>query len=166
MASSALSQGQKRTSQYHEKLPSKSTSPEKLTLEGQGVPDIPVALPPGYLSCLSCGVAVPYPADENDVIRLSCHGREDQPPQPIPQAQPIAEIAFTRCTGCARRDALARQVVTETNGLSRRFPPDFAQQWLSAALDALMILGQGPAPFRTRILKIWMRSRRCGSSIT
>jgi hypothetical protein len=48
------------------------------------------------------------------------------------------------CSVCG--DALATQVVTETNSLSRRFRPDSAQDWLSCALDGLAVLGQGASP--------------------
>ncbi len=107
-------------SQYKKK-PAGDTPEEQLTIEAQGVPDLPVALPAGYLSCLSCGIAVPWPADENDIVRRACYGKEDQPPPPVPETKPISEIAFTRCPDCAQRDALARRIVTETNALSRRF---------------------------------------------
>jgi hypothetical protein len=115
----------------------------QLTLEGQGVPDDPVKLPPGYLACLSCGVAVPYPVDEQDVVRVNCYGKEGkwQPSTALPTV-----VAFTRCADCSRRHELAVRVVAETNNLSHRFRPDSAVKWLSCALDGLAVLGQGPAP--------------------
>jgi hypothetical protein len=57
-------------------------------------------------------------------------------------------LIFARCEACARRDALAHQLVADHRGLSRRFGIDSAEHRLSCALDVLAILSLGSRPIR------------------
>ena len=58
MPSSALSQGQKQTSQFHGKIPAQGTPEDQLTPERQDVPDVPIRLQDHFLACQVCGLAV------------------------------------------------------------------------------------------------------------
>jgi hypothetical protein len=115
-SSVGIGQGNKRVSQYRGPTYGPGTAPPQRGSElsdqdiaklRESVPDLPTPLPNGYLACPSCGIAVAYPGDEMEIIRLECYGREGQP-QPVGRSRPPAEILFARCPDCARREALAQ----------------------------------------------------------
>lgn len=107
--------------------------PERLTPQGQDVPDSPIRLQEGWLACRTCGVAVPAP-DPEAVIHLTARGRAIEGSAALTQAaqtQHPVPLAFALCPACRRTADLAER-------LAPAHPT--ALHLLNCALDALSYL--------------------------
>jgi hypothetical protein len=131
-----IGQGQRNATQYRPKLPSKGgTDPERLNPQAQDVPDDPIKLAAGWLSCRTCGVAVRID-DEADVItvEISAESAPVSPQNPLRaiEDRDRIQLRFALCTTCRQADELAEQLSGDP---ATRSP--WAWALLGGAMDAL-----------------------------
>jgi hypothetical protein len=144
MPSSALSQGQKRASQYHSKKPGQGTPEDQLTPERQDVPDSPIRLQDHFLACQTCGVAVRI-EDEANVIRVEASAyAEEGAPAKAPksslwiiegQDRPRVTMTFALCPPVGRQTSWP-----SSSPATLPLGSPWARTLLGGAMDALSFL--------------------------
>jgi hypothetical protein len=107
-----------------------------------GVPDNPIALPPGHLACSWCGVAVLQ--NGQAPVVADAFSRADQPPRaPRPTSSPQVwsmRSEFGQCPACLARGEVADALLSAHPGVANRLG-SIASQQVANALAALAILG-------------------------
>jgi hypothetical protein len=106
-----------------------------------GVPDNPIALPPGHRACLWCGISVL--AGAQAPVVADAFSQADQPPRAVrPTSAPTWSMRteFEQCPACLARLAVADALLDAYPHVRARLG-SVASQQVGNALAALAILG-------------------------